>query len=506
MPDNITYQKHNQSNEEYDSPKWTEHRGESNYLDYIEAVQLHRTVEASANNGLGITQDYNKENRDRLWDSTERKADYKEKVFGDKQTYKDPVSGKTLHKSQKAAQKKYHMKNKDGENISSKWAEHVAETDHINSIKSVHDVAKHNPFLTDDDFKEIINSDENYRILSKSDNASKGEKSDRKFLKDKKGEISTEGKIQIAKEKLSSDVALNAKFAAKTIQNAGHEFVSGVSDTLVNSTIPLTTEAVRKMIKVAQGEESLGDAAKDMGKITINVAVAGGKNRLLMDVVTHELSNSKSTVLKNFVNSSEFAQIIAVAAIVQESAIRYLNGEIDGKEFVDEVGEKGTVLVVGIIGGQVGREMGGIIGSIIGTSMLPVIGTGVGMIVGEILGTIITTIACSAITMIFHTRKHLNDYKLKESQIKRLESDALKEMKNQRLKFREIVEREYKVWDETIQKGFDQILRCACEETYNLQGVTEGLDSILSVFGKEVAFKNLHDYEKQLDMPLKLRF
>lgn len=502
MSEQIGHKKYNQSNKEYDSLKGTEYREESDYLDYIEVAQMHRTVEASANNGLGITQEYNKENRDRLWDSTKGKADYKEKVFGDKQTYKDSVSGKTLHKSQKAAQEKYHMKNKDGENISSKWAEHTAETDHINSIKSVHDVAKHNPFLTDDDFKEIINSDENYRILSKSDNTSKGEKSDWEFLREKKGEISTEGKAQIAKEKIGSDVALGTKFAKKTVQNAGSEFVSGASDTLVKSAIPLTTEAVRKMIKVAQGEESLGDAARDMGKITMNVAVAGGKNRLLMDVVTHELSNGKNTVLKNFVKSSEFAQIIAVATIVQESAIRYINGEIDGKEFVDEVGEKGTVLVVGMIGGQVGQE----IGSIIGTVLLPGIGTGVGIVVGEILGTIITTVACSAITTIYHTRKHLNDYKLTESQIKRLESDALKEMENQRLKFREIVEREYKVWDETIQKGFDQILRCACEETYNLQGVTEGLDRILSVFGKEVAFKTLDDYEKQLDMPLKLSF
>lgn len=247
MSDQIAHKKYNQNGEEYDSSKRTEHRDGLDYLDYIEAVQMQRTVEASANNGLGITQEYNKENRDRLWDSTKRKAEYKEGVFGDKQTYQDPVSGKTLHKSQKAAQEKYHMKNKDGENISSKWAEHTAETDHINSIKSVHDVAKHNPFLTDDDFKEIINSDENYRILSKSDNTSKGDKSDWKFLREKKGEISTEGKKQIAKEKIGSDVALGTKFAKKTVQNAGSEFVSGASDRLVNSAIPLTTEAVRKI-------------------------------------------------------------------------------------------------------------------------------------------------------------------------------------------------------------------------------------------------------------------
>lgn len=88
---------------------------------------------------MGITQEYTKENRDKLWDSTKGKAEYKDKVFGDRQTIEDPISGKTLHRDQQAAQNKYHMKNGDGENVSTKWAEHSAETDHINALKDIHD-------------------------------------------------------------------------------------------------------------------------------------------------------------------------------------------------------------------------------------------------------------------------------------------------------------------------------------------------------------------------------
>lgn len=79
------------------------------------------------------------------------------------------------------------MRNSNGDKISKKWAAHSAEVDHIVLLKEGHNVAKHNPFLSDNDFKEIINSSENYRILSKSENASKGEKSDweRIFNKDR---------------------------------------------------------------------------------------------------------------------------------------------------------------------------------------------------------------------------------------------------------------------------------------------------------------------------------
>ena len=37
---------------------------------------------------MGITQEYTKENRDKLWDSAKGKAEYKEKVFGDNRRLK----------------------------------------------------------------------------------------------------------------------------------------------------------------------------------------------------------------------------------------------------------------------------------------------------------------------------------------------------------------------------------------------------------------------------------
>lgn len=459
---------------------------------------------------LGITKEYNKANRDALWDSAKGKAEYRDKMFGEKQTYDDPVSGKTLHRSQTAAQNKYHMKNSEGVHVSSKWAEHSAEVDHINALKDVHKKVKNNPFLTDDDFKNIMNSDENYRILSKSDNTAKGAKNDWQVILDKNNGMSVDGRVQMAKQKVKADAAINSRFASKTAENAGREFIAGSKDMLIDSAIPLTAEAVRRMVHVVQGDESLEDAVKGMAKTTMDIAVAGGSKRLIKDVVSAQLEANKSAALQSVLNSSHLSQILSVSMIVKESAVRYINGEINETEFFEEVGEKGTSMVAGMIGGQVGREIGEIVGSIIGTAVLPGIGTAVGYtaggVVGEVLGVIITTAACSAIVSVFHTSKNLEQYRLKEAQINRLEKEALREMENQRKRFADIVQQEYQIWDETIQSSFDQILRCACEETYDLQGVTEGLDRILSVFGKKVRFNSLDEYEAQLDQTLTLSF
>lgn len=476
----------------------------------IDAIENPIMMEQKYNNKLGITQEYNKENRNKLWDSQKRKSDYKDKVFGDKQTYVDPISGKVLHKSQKAAQNKYHMKNSKGENISKKWAKYSAETDHINALKDVHDKIKHNPFLSNDDFKEIMNSDDNYKILSKKDNTSKGERNEWDIIIDKNNDNSSGVRLKMAKEKIGSDVALQGKFAVRTAENIGKEFTVGAKDSLINSAIPLTVEAISKLCKVANGEENLGDATKEMSKVVVDVAIVGGSSRLVLDAVKLQLSKSKNEIFLKLANGNIVAQLVTVSMIVKESAVRYINGEIDEKEFIDEVGIKGASMVAAIIGGTAGGEIGAIIGGVSGTVVFPGIGTVAGVafgkVIGEILGAIITTVACGTIVSFYNTSKHLNDYKLKESHIRKLEKEALNEMEKQRNIFKCIVERENKYWDEEIQNGFNMIICNACENAFNLQGVTDGLEKILILFGKSVAFRNLDEYETQLNMPLKLKF
>lgn len=456
---------------------------------------------------LGITKEYNKENRDKLWDSTKGKKDFKDKTFGSRNTYQDDISGNVLHRHQNAAQSKYHMKDKQGQNISSKWAEHSSETDHINALKDTHNIVKYNPFLSDADFKEIMNSEENYRILSKSLNTSKGDKNDWELVFDQDNGLSNKARIKIAEEKLKSDVALHSKFGIRTAENVGKEFFRGATDTVVNSVIPLSVEAVRKMFQVAQRKKTINEATEEIGGIVLDIAVMGGTAVLLNTAITDIMTNSKNTFLNNIAENNEVGLIIAAAAIVKESAIRYINGEIDGKEFIEETSEKGVTIAMGMLGGQIGKRIGGLLGKSVGMAVGPigvVAGGKIGELTGQILGAIVTTVVCGNIVSIHNTVKNLDNYKLKETQIRRIESDALKEMSVQREKFRTIILSENKKIDKQIKEGIDMILYNACKETYSLSGVTEGLDKILAIFGKEVVFKSLDEYEAQLGLTLKL--
>lgn len=454
-------------------------------------------------------------------DNVYKRKKYKEQQYGDKKSRIDDYTGERVFMGNESDAKYKHPTHK------------TSDTDHITPIGVVE---KRYKWLSKEQQQTLVNNEKhNYATTSSKLNRSKGDLENHKYLirQIKKGEpenlktsatmlvkevdsrvhMDAEATTMYAKN-VSDTIAPKATEIAKQTSNmaksAGGSFVTGATDTLVKSAIPLTAEAVRKLCKVASGEETLKEATKDMGKVVVDVAVAGGTNKLLLDVVNSQMRNSKNTVIAKLGNSNGVAQIITVAVIVQESAVKYINGEIDGKEFIEEVGVKGATMVAGMIGGSIGGEIGAILGGIAGTIALPGAGTAAGVVagkvIGEILGTIITTVACSAIVSVYNVSKHLNDYKIKESQIRRLETEALKEMENQREKFRSIVEREYKYWDEEIQGGFNMILSSACEQTFNLQGVTDGLDKILALFGKSVVFKNLDEYEAQLDMQLKLKF
>lgn len=437
-------------------------------------------------------------------DDVRKRQKYKEQQYGDKKSRPDDYTGERVFMGNDRDAKYKHPINK------------ISDTDHITPISVVEERYK---WLSKEEQQALANNEHNYATVNAKLNRSKGDLENHEYLARqlKKGEpenlkTSVRMLVKEADSHVHMDAAASAMYtkkAAKQIasitKSASGSLVTGATNSLVESAIPLTSEAVRKLCKVANGEESLGDATKEMGKIVVDTAVMGGARNVLFDVV-----NSKNPAFSKSVKSKGATQVAAVAVIVKESAVKYINGEIDEKKFIEEVGEKGTTMVAGMIGGEIGKEIGILVGGVMGTAILPgagtVVGTVCGEVIGEILGTIITTAACSAIISVYTTSKHLNDYKLKESQVRQLEADALKEIQNQRNEFKSIIERENKYWDDEIQNGFDMILSNACKETYNLQGVTEGLDKILAVFGKSVKFKNLDEYEAQLDLPLKFNF
>lgn len=416
-----------------------------------------------SNNKLGVTQEY-KNNRSKF-DNSKLREEYKNDAFGNKKTIKDSLTGSTIHKDHKAAQRKYKR-----QSTSTEWASHASETDHIVSLERGHSRLKKNPFLSDQNVNDILNDKKyNYREVSKSYNASKGERSDFTKL----NELPNEGKVQVVKDNIKAETGIIAKTTILTTKNMGNEFAQGAVRSLEAAAIPIMIEGVHNLYLVANGEKKFDEAAKDMGKLTTQVAVSGGGIQVITTGVSNVLKNGSSEVLKKIGSSNYVGQIISVSLILCQSISKYVNGEINGEEFFKEIGEKGVGLVSGAIG------------AIIGQAVIPI------PYVGVFIGSMIISTACMGL---YRTYSSLNEHQKKLKRVSSIASQALAEMSRQRAVLQDMIGEQFANWDEQFHLGFEEIFDATMVNDVN--GISSGLDRILNVFGGAVQFKTFDEFDE----------
>ncbi len=340
---------------------------------------------------------YNAKTDRKKYDNPKKRDDYKDKVFGDKKTIKDPYTGDTLHKEKQAAKNKYGDKN---------YNKHTSQTDHTVPIQKIADKNRDNVFLKDEDIKQIANIEANYKEINGNLNQSKGSKSNRQTAKD--NNVSKSQKSKMTKEQFKATVAVETETAKLTLKRA-NEY--GMNAAKQGAIIGSSISAAQNIQAVIKGDEELSEAALNIAVDTVKagtssyaMSIATKSAEGALKTVGHTISDKTAgkalekigeqacTKLVNFAQSNELGKAVTVTLEVGKSVKRYLDGEITNGELVVELGEKGTALVcsfaMGAEGAVWGAKAGGIIGGLIG-SVLPVAGTAAGATTGVIIGTVV---------------------------------------------------------------------------------------------------------------------
>lgn len=141
--------------------------------------------------------------------------------------------------------------------------------------------------------------------------------------------------------------------------------------------------------------------------------------------------------------------------------------------------------VVGAIGTTVVQ-----IGSAI-TALIPV-AAGPLFVLGLSIGAAITTFKLIKNYLIFN--KNVNK---KLSEVSRIATQALYVMEQERTILKEMISEEYAYWDEQFNTGFEEIFNSAVLNDSN--GIANGIDRILNVFGENVRFKNNEEFDAFFD-------
>lgn len=412
-------------------------------VDLTAAQQIH----------LGVSPEYVRKN----YDSQSAHKAFHDSQFGDKKVITGP-NGEILHRSQAAAKSKYGDK---------RASYHQAQADHIDPINNVYERWKDNPFLTDEDIKEVVNRMKNFQESSRHDNASKKATSEfqegiqsRDIGKAVKG-IKTQVETDV---QLTGRAAQNAAKAVSEIakSKSGEALKTGRDAALV----ALTVSGLHNLAALSSGEKDLETAVKDVAIDTASSFVSGTGLRMTQEIVAGVANIVGADHVTNFVANGIPVAEIAAAAMTARCVVQYLNGEITEEDCAAQILISGA----GILAYQLGAAIGGPAGAVVAS-----------VITAQITNTIL------------EYRQEKKIQQARDAEISRVLSHAMREISHQRDLLEDYVKKELDRWDDTVNTGFDTILQSAVDQ--NADGVARGLNIILALFNTQVLYPSLEKFD-----------
>lgn len=267
------------------------------------------------------------------------------------------------------------------------------------------------------------------------------------------GKITGESKIRINQKGVQIQQAVT-DFNIKE----NHIIDAGV-DAVKNAEIEILFLGVQNLVAAINDEKTGGEAVRDTVGAVGGIATTG-----MIDEVV-------------FGGTGVAPQIVAVALIMKDSFMKYLNNEIDEQEFVNEVAQKGIPLLAGKLVG---------------------IATG-----GNIAAQMLVTYACSLVyneiqTIICDYKSINSMQKEYRARLERVSREMIEELQTQKIYLRDAFEKDSIMWNDTIDRGFTLI------DTGNRQGdmqtVSAGINSIMKLFNSEVKFKEVREVRNFFNM------
>lgn len=245
------------------------------------------------------------------------------------------------------------------------------------------------------------------------------------------------------------------------------------------------------VMDLLDGKKNFGDAAKDIALNTAkNSAVTYTKRqgaemataafKELSKLAEKEIQNKllregATSILGKLANSNALMQVADVAYDIGKSFKRWINGEISGTEFLQEIGQKGTgVIVSGVF-------------ATLGTAVAGPIGTAIGSAVGYFATNLLYGSVMQAFEEAEISRKR---YEI----IHAFCEESIREMEIQRLEFERKVAQFLSNRQAVIDKSlndFDEAIR-----NDDMTAMSAALNEIAMEFGGELQFKNRAEFDK----------
>ena len=404
----------------------------------------------------------------------EKKKERKKELFADGKAVKDPYTGEELLLRKQEAKLKY----------GDKWQEHLAESDHVVPIKKVHQAHKDDVWISNDDIKEITNSSDNLKVVSRKQNNAKRAKTNEEFYGDEgkdyrksKGvEVSKKGRQKAIEDGKKAEEIIEKKILCRKIKNVGTEFVSsGWQGAKSAGTMTAAMSSMNNIVAVIKGEVTPEEALKNVAKDTATSAVTAFGVTGTTAVVARTLSGANSPFVKSLVKSNVPGQVVSAVMATGGTLMKFCKGEIDTKDCIKELGQTGISTVTTGYAMAVGQAV----------IPIPFVGAAVGAMVGAAMAGGLWKDLKGAIDSWERSEREYEE-------IKRLTDEAIARLEQERTTFEQATRKLFDERAEAINEGFDLICNASLED--DADTLFMGLDTIANAFNKDIQYHSMEEF------------
>lgn len=298
---------------------------------------------------------------------------------------------------------------------------------------------------------------------------------------------------RVVPSKLTEEEAIEArvnpqKFVTreifKDVHNAGME--AAKTGLLVGGSISIA----QNLYAIANNEKDLDDAIKDVTVTTVKSGLiaytVGGTGTYLKSV----MHSSRNQLIRRLGTTSVPTLMVTGTIEIGKSIKKYAYGEIDEKELLEELGEKG----VGMITAGYIASSGAIVGATIG-SVVPIIGTSFGGIVGGVIGGILGYNVSGALYKgALDALKAENISYQRRIIIEKLAEEAIEENEKYKKMFIKISTEKLLDRDKKIKEFFNNFNEGIVEN--DIDKCIFSINNIGKIFGYDLQFKSMKEFDE----------
>ena len=408
-----------------------------------------------------------------LYDSGPAKRQAKMELFSQPGEVRDPYTGEILTLTKAEAKQRF----------GADWQQHLAESDHIHPLEQTYQDHKDNPFLTNDDIREIANSPDNIEVNSRSFNNAKRSRTNEEFIgereyRESRGvKLSAESEREAVMRGKKAKAQIDSELRIRTVKNAASTFHNaGLAGAKQSGLTALTMSGIMNAVAVVKGEKSPGEAIADTVKaggagIATGYVMSGG-----LATLSQGLSKSSSPIIQSLMKSNMPGQIVTAVMTFGSTLKRYASGEINTEDFIVELGDKGAGLAAGSYGFVAGQAL----------IPIPIVGGVVGSMVGYML----------ASTFYGGLKESLMAEKLAREEERRIEREcreAIRAIQEFRARLEALISGYFIEYITAFHEAFDTMKEAL--GVGDIDGFIAGANMITEKLGGHVQFRNMREFD-----------